>query len=53
MVSTRENSDLLGAHVVNEAMLIIDALGPATGQIMFQPLRLANASEGVSLGFLD
>lgn len=53
MISAGENSDFLARHLIDQSVFIVDALGPATGQLMFEWLGLADAAEGIGLRFLN
>jgi hypothetical protein len=43
----------VGFDAIDEAMLIVDAPGPVSGQAMLQGFRLADALERSALRFLD
>ena len=53
MVAAREDSDFVFDDLVNEAMFVVDSLGPATGQFVFEWFGFADPAEGVRLRFDD
>ena len=53
MVAAREDSDFVFDDLVNESMFVVDSLGPATGQFVFEWFGLADPAERVRLRFDD
>ena len=53
MVAAREDSDFVFDDLVNEAMFVVDSLGPTTGQFVFERFGFADSAERVRLRFDD
>ena len=48
VIAAGEDPDLIVKHLIDEPMLFVDSLGPASGKFVFQRLRLTNASEWIA-----
>ena len=53
VIAAGEDPDLIVKHLIDEPMLFVDSLGPASGKFVFQRLRFTNASERVALVSLE
>ena len=53
MVSAGKDPNLVASDLVDEAVLGIDAAGPATGEIVLEGLGLAGSGEGIALDLPD
>ena len=53
MVAAREDSDFVFEDLIDEAMFVVDSLGPTTGQFVFEWFGLADPAERVRLCFDD
>jgi hypothetical protein len=47
MISASKNTNSFVGNLINKAVLIVDSLGPASSQLMFERLRLADTPERI------
>lgn len=53
VVSTSKNTDLVFLDLIDQPVLLVDAVGPAAGQNMFERFGLADAGKRITLDFFD
>lgn len=53
VVSTSEHSNLVFRYLIDQTVLLVDPLGPASDKLMFERLRLSNSTKRIGLEFSD
>jgi len=53
MIPARKDANLVLVNLIDKSMLVINPLRPATGKLMLEWFRLADAAERIGQGFLN
>ena len=53
MIAARDNPDFLGQDLVDEAVFLVDASGPTSGQLVLERFWFTNTGEGIVLRVSD
>jgi len=53
MVAAGQYPDSIFLHFIDQAVLLVNATGPAAGELMLQAFRLPGSAEGIALDLFD